>query len=164
MSSLRAVLRQLTFPRELRIADPGLRPLAVSLAELQALLRDNADEPRPQAAEPGSPKELDPQFVRKLANATWRLELQTLKLAADDVGDWIRTRMELLVEVLSNEGVETIDYTGQPFDPREVWDAVIGSQEEKLHPVIASMREPRILYRGAVIARGTPVVGELESQ
>jgi hypothetical protein len=162
MSNLVATLRQLAFAAELRIDDAGAPLVPLTAEDLRALLLDDRSEPPPDApavaeADP-SPRPLDPRFVKKLALAAWRLGRQAERLVDGEQASRLRTRVEILLELLRNEEVEILDYSGKPYDPGEVWDDVIGSREEKQNPVITSMREPRVLYRGALVVRGTPII------
>jgi hypothetical protein len=169
-----ASLRQWRFPAALRIADPGPPAAALDMAGLEALLRALSDEPlspppppppppppqpTPAAAPPVTPR----AFALRLANATWKVAQQAERLGDSAAGRALRDKLSVLTQLLHSEGIETLDYQGRDFDFGEIWDQVVGSDTPKSRPYIASMKAPRVLYRGEVIQAGTPVVDERAS-
>lgn len=148
-------LRQASFPAELRIGAPPGDDLHLTPAQLGELLGSAPAATEEPSAGSNAP---DPQFLRGLATHLWRLEKTAARL--DDSGASVRihSRIDMLSGLLKEAGVTTIDFSGRAFDANEIWDDVIGTQEEKRDPVIASMREPRVVYQGTVIQRGLPVI------
>ena len=156
-----ANLRQWRFSAPLRIADlgPSLAPL--DDAGLRALLKVlAAPAPATVASAASEPTGAPLRFALRLANATWKLAQQAERLGEGAAGRALRDRVEILLQLLRTEGIETIDYKGRDFDFGEVWDKVVGSEEPKARPYIAAMKAPRVMYRGEVIQAGTPIVDD----
>jgi len=148
-------LRQAFFPAELRIGAPSEAGLRMTLDQLRELLGGGSADGQAPMVGTDAP---DPGFLRGLATHVWRLEKTAAHL--DDSGASLRihSRIDMLSELLKEAGVTVIDFSGRSFDANELWDDVIGTQEEKRDPVVASMREPRVVYHGTVIQRGLPVI------
>jgi hypothetical protein len=61
--------------------------------------------------------------------------------------------------LLRQQEVEIIDFTGQDFDPGELWDELIsGGLPDDARPFIAAMQMPRLRRRGRLLQRGVPIV------
>ena len=164
--ALLARIRQLQFPKALRIEDEARVLGTAELRELDRLLARML--PRPEAvgaveaapaADGGQGQDLSIVFVR-LANAAWRIGQQVERVNDSSVARALRGKVDLLIQVLRAEGVELIDASGRDFDFGDHWDDVVTSAETKLHPYIESMRSPRIMHRGRLIQAGTPVVAD----
>ena len=155
MKTLTQFVRQLAFPQELRIQSTGTLPPAFTVDDLNRLFsKDHTG--RADSVPPDD--EAHRCFIRKLATGVWRLGRQISRLDGSKLGCRVKTRMEVLGGILHTQGIEIVDFAGKPYDANEIWDEVISSPEEKADPIIASMREPRVNYQGAVIQRGQPVV------
>ncbi len=165
-SSLAARIRQLQFPKELRIEEDAralvrneLRELETLLAYLQPTPDVVQTAPLPALAPADVGKGESPVFLR-LANAAWRIKQQAERVGEPNIARALRGKVDLLIEVLRAEGVELIDASGRDFDFGDHWDDVVTSAETKLRPYIESMRSPRIMHRGRLIQAGTPVVAD----
>jgi len=162
MSSILLDLRQLRFPRELRIADPEIELAPVSLGEVADLFPDDRSEPDGggDPAPPGPrPDELNRRFAIQLATTAWRLRRQIERLDPEP-GAPLRRRVKALEELLDENGLQILDYSGERFDPQETWDAVVGTESNNEFRIVTAMQEPRIVYRGAYIQLGTPIVDD----
>lgn len=165
-SAFLAHIRQLQFPKELRIEEDSRVLITAELRELETLLA--CLQPTSGVVETASPPVIasakakegeSPAFLR-LANAAWRIKQQVERVGDPNIARALRGKVDLLIEVLRAEGVELIDASGRDFDFGDHWDDVVTSAETKLRPYIESMRSPRIMHRGRLIQAGTPVVSE----
>lgn len=163
--SARAALHQWGYPKALRIAAPArpgepgsllreLEAFAAARAAGAAAAAAAAAPAPPPAAAPG-----DEAFLIRLGTLSWRLGILAGKVSAGPSTGSLRNRIEALAGLLAQQGLEVIDYSGQDFDPGELWDEVIGEDlPEDAQPYIASMQLPRLRLAGRVLQRGVPIV------
>jgi hypothetical protein len=154
-------LRQMAHPVALRIAAPGPEALQWDIAELQWLLARPQALPEAPAAAP-APAEADTSddvFLAKLATLAWRLSILAPKVAGSAPGRSVQNRVDALAALLRQQEVEIIDFSGQDFDPGELWDELIsGGLPDDARPFIAAMQMPRLRRRGRLLQRGVPIV------
>ena len=166
MKTVMARLRQLAFPRALRIDEPTALAPGPALDALRAWLVVPAPDPPPPgpiaSAPPPSP--IDAAFVVKLANITWRLAAQARKLGPGGQGRNVQNRVDSLTGLLQSQQVEIVDYSGQDFDAGEIWDEVIFDPRDKTQPFISEMQLPRVRWRGEVVQRGKPIVEDRNNE
>lgn len=163
LDGIAAAFRQLAFPREFRIDEPGdgcvVEELEIFFASV-ALEACREEKPPETTVEPA----LDPAHVRKLANVTWNLMGQAKTLGETSFDRALKGRVDILKRILEDVGIEMIDYTGQDYDDGEIWDEVLGSEGRKMRPVIVSMSRPRVKYRTLVVQRGMPVIEDRDAE
>ncbi|MCU7805441.1 MAG: hypothetical protein KZQ96_19795 [Candidatus Thiodiazotropha sp. (ex Lucinoma borealis)] len=155
MMGIHGVLRQFVFPKEFRIgieefgmSCPVVEEVKQIIAELKKLPSDPSDQ-------------LPVSFVAELSSNIWRVN-KRLKLASDELTQHkavkgIENMVNRLSGMLERHEIRIEDFSGEQFDPDEIWDEVTGDTEVD-EGVIEEMGRPRILYRGIVIQRGIPIV------
>jgi hypothetical protein len=167
MARLLESLRQLAHPAALRIDAPGGAALQGGLAELRQMLARPAALPEPVAAasapaDGASAADADASddvFLAKLATLAWRMGHLAPKVTGSAPGRSLQNRVDALATLLRQQAVEIIDYSGQDFDPDEVWDELIsGGLPADARPFIASMQLPRLRRHGRLLQRGIPIV------
>ncbi|MEM7293347.1 MAG: hypothetical protein AAF420_08140 [Pseudomonadota bacterium] len=118
------------------------------------------DEDNPSAFDPLMS---DEDTIKRFATSLWRIDRQAQKLG--DEGRVVKRRMEDLLDQLEQRGLIIEDFSETPWRG-EQFDAVNGKYEETEIPIINSMLEPRIRYKGemlqlgAIMLRGEPKSGE----
>ena len=161
MGKLPDSLRQLAFPAALRIAEPGPEALQWDVDELQRLLARPQALPEASAAASVAVEAdtSDDVFLAKLATLAWRLSILAPKVAGSAPGRSLQNRVDALAALLRQQEVEIIDFSGQDFDPGELWDELIsGGLPDDARPFIAAMQMPRLRRRGRLLQRGVPIV------
>lgn len=153
-------LRQLVHPAALRIAEPASWALPWDADALQRLLARPEVSPEPVPAAPApTPADGDDVFLAKLATLAWRLSILAPKVAGSAPGRSVQNRVDALTALLRQQEVEIIDFSGQDFDPGELWDELIsGGLPDGARPFIAAMQMPRLRRRGRLLQRGVPIV------
>ena len=151
MNRLTNMLRQLRYPRALRIQTPELPLPVITRTDLEMLMSlARGDDPNGGG---------DVGAMAKIATSIWRLEKQAKKLGNSEEDAAVNNRLKIVMNTLTKQGVEIRDYTGTPFDEDEIWDDVVGAGDQAGPVVIAGMREPRVLLNNRLIQRGTPILG-----
>lgn len=142
-------LKQLRYPKALRIPDLGEAAPMDALDELKTLLeRFTGSE---DATETDST-----EVLRDFAREVWRIEKRLgFQMTGEDRK--LKRMMAPLKELLDKQKTSYRDWTGERYDSDEIWDEVIG-QENELPLIIREMAEPRIFVGGRVAQRGTPVL------
>jgi hypothetical protein len=149
-----------------------IHPLAspqwdAALNDLQALWSKLATTENPPLVErqphsDSSPVEdsqlLDSQLLKTFVTTFWRFEREMATMADSEETRILKGRLRQLRNLLPRHEIQVYDYSGKTYDPDEIWDNVIADDTPKRNPIIFEMREPRIVYRGAMIQHGTPVV------
>jgi hypothetical protein len=142
-------LRQLRFPRELRIPEESVEGVGLLLELLAPPSRGS------------QPDIVD--LVVEVATRAWEIARETARVG-DESLRFLRRAVEGLEIALQRHEVEVQDFTGKEFNFRENWDRVVSSPREKARPYIARMMAPRIFYRGELLRGGVPVVEDREEQ
>ena len=122
-------LRQLLYPAEFRIGPAGNGDHSVDLDELRRLLE----------REPSASGEVDGEFLRLLANETWRLERRLEQLAAADCDYIALGHVHAFRDV--TRGAAPAFYSGAPWGSTTTPTAALVS----LHPEMPTSVEPVVL-------------------
>lgn len=153
-------LRQIRHPRALRIRpvgwDPGSSDAAMLDAQIERLKEIIVGGPPVAQA-------LDPTLVKTMVTAFWKMEGQVARMPESNERASFEVRLRQIARTLKSQDVQVYDYRDKPLDPNEIWDDLIGDVSDKPNAIIVDMREPRIVYRGQMIQRGTPVVKDQAS-
>lgn len=155
-------LRQLCFDPELRIAQP--RNVEVpDLAALLATLEPPPIEGKASATPDAHTSQDVNDLVAEVAAWSWEIARETERLGASTPA-FLSHAVEGLRSALQHHDVKIQDLSGMDFDVRDNWDRVVSAPREKSKPYIARMMMPRILFRGALLRAGVPVVEDREEQ
>lgn len=156
-----ATLRQWRFHPSLRIGPAERPPWKVAIGRLEEIWRQLERGPDRPSKRPGP--DFDPALVRALVTTFWKLEAQVARMTASGESRTLRNRLRQLSNVMKTHDIQVYDYSGKAYDPDEIWDEVVADETRKADPVIVGMREPRIVYRGDMLQRGTPIVEDRAS-
>lgn len=142
-------LKQLRYPKALRIPDLGDVASADALGELKTLLEGLANGR-------GGQEQDSSKLLRDIAREVWRIE-KRLRFQMTGEEKKLKRMMAPLKDLLAKQETSYRDLSGERYDSDELWDNVVG-QENNPPLVIREMSEPRIYIGGRIAQRGTPIL------
>ncbi|HSL83042.1 MAG TPA: hypothetical protein VLF66_09705 [Thermoanaerobaculia bacterium] len=160
-----ASLRQRTFPRELRIDRPAW-PSEV-LAALRELASGGSGPNGPPPGD-GAGDEERAAFLAPLATALWRLRQRLVDPETGKPREEARRalrQLESTWDVLTEQGVEIQDHTGEPVPERGTYGLKALAYEPTpglARDTVVETVKPSVFHRGRMIQMGEVIVGTPE--
>lgn len=155
----RSALRQLLYPRDLRIAAP-VWPAGL-VAALEQLARDPAPERAPeQATAPAVERAYDERLFAEVATGLFRAR-QAIQAGAEPQRPRAQRHVESAVGALAGAGIEILDPTGRPYDTGLIGLEVIAFEDTPgiaRETVVETIR-PGVYINGRCVQESQVVVG-----
>jgi hypothetical protein len=159
---LLASIRQLRYPRELRIAPPALGAADADAIERIAVLLQTPP-PKPADSAAVVKPVIAPAFVTGVATNLWRLRQKMIEPGTDRPLEEMRRawrHLQSAWDVLADAGIEIQDHTGAPFDVGQSLHVIAYQPTPGLNAerVIETIK-PSVYYGGRVVQMGEVIVG-----